>query len=231
MNKGFFLLVDVLTFNTKMVMFCSNIKNMKKIVSLLTLILFASTIMPALAQKTDSSNVYKEMKKNVKDITGGVITDTKDALKGVDSAFKNLADSSQISFGSVYKDIRSGIEGMAAALKVGAAHVYEVLVRQQVAKSIVILIVFIAGIIFLIVAWKRAKIADWNADYGKDDNDKKLTGPNGWAVLDIVFWVLGIICVIYGICRIQTMITGFVNPEYGAMEDIVDFVKRIKGGQ
>ena len=192
---------------------------MKKLLWIIVPLLFIFSAVTA--QNKDSSNVYYDIKKNVKDITHGVVNDIKDGLSGSDSAFNRLSDSSKISFGSVYTDIKNGIGGMAAALKVGAAHVYEVLVRQQIAKSIMILLVFISGIILLRMAWKTSKSENW-----KEDGNP----ANGYAILSIVFWVIGCVCVIYGICRSLTMITGFVNPEYGAMEDIVDFVKKIKGG-
>ncbi len=204
---------------------------MKKILLLLTLAFFASTQL-SLAQK-DTSNVYTNMKKNVTDITKGVAGDAKNALHGVDSAFKNLADSSQISFGSVYKDIRSGIEGMAQALKVGAEHVYKVLVQQQIVKSIMWLVVLIFSIISLRLAWKTTMAAKWkkiDVSEVTDVEDSKATVPvNAWGFLCFIFWAMGVIGVIVVICHLQTMITGFVNPEFGAMKDIVDFVRQIKG--
>ena len=192
---------------------------MKKLFLVLVPLFFIFSAVTA-QNKDTSSNVYNSMKKNVKDIAQGVTSDTKSLLGSADSGFAKLADSSKVSLGSVYSDIKTGIEGMAAALKVGAAHVYAVLVRQQIAKSVMILLVLITGIILLRLAWKTSKSENW---------DEESNPQNGMAILNIVFWVIVTICIIYFVCRSQTFLTGFINPEFGAMNDIVDFVKEIRG--
>jgi hypothetical protein len=200
---------------------------MKKFLLILLPLFFVFSAM--IAQNKDTNNVYNSMKKSVKDITHGVVADVKD-LTGADSAFGKLADSSQVSLGSVYKDIKAGIEGMAAALKVGAVHVYAVLVKQQVAKSIMWLVVLIFSLVFMRIGWNTAKGSKWTKPNNSSEDLPIPTPDNGWAALSGVMWVIGIIGTIVVVFHLQTLITGFVNPEYGAMKDIVNFVQQIKGG-
>ncbi|MFZ2205411.1 MAG: hypothetical protein WAV23_02380 [Minisyncoccia bacterium] len=193
---------------------------MKKNVFLLSMLMFSLTNIIF----ADTSNVYKNLKKNANDIVSGVSTDVKSAISHADSAFAQLADSTQFSFGSVYKDLKNGIESMGKALKVGATHVYEVLVKQQLAKSILWLVVSIITMIVLCAAWKLFNGTEW-----KEWNTNE--APPGRIALSITFWIIGVISLIVVICHLDTMVYGFVNPEYGAMKDIVDFVNQIKNGQ
>jgi len=205
-----------------------NYNIMKKIFSIIFISFFVLFNTTTLVAQKDSSNIYKTIKKDVKDVTKGVASDVEDMFSSSpDSSYKNVADSSKITFSKVYGDVRAGIVGMAKALKIGAEHVYYVLIRQQLAKSIMWLVMWIVTIILLRMAWKTSNVKNWK-NTKKDDEDFP-SPKNGYAVLNAFFWVIGSICLIVCVCYIPTMIYGFVNPEYGAMKDIVNFVKDIRG--
>jgi uncharacterized protein YukE len=196
-------------------------KNPRILLSVILSILLCNT---ALA---DSTNVYTNMKKNAKDIFNGVANDAKSVLSDTSSSFNKLADSSKVSFGSVYKDMKNGIEQMAAALKVGAAHVYQVLIRQQIAKAIMWLVILIVTCVLFRAAWKISKPENWQ----KPKKDGDMPDPkNGYAILSIFLWVVACLSLIACLFHIDTIVYGFVNPEYGAMTDIVDFINKIKNG-
>lgn len=121
-------------------------------------------------------------------------------------------DTSKLTAKHVYDDVKGAISGLADALKVGAEHVYVVLIRQQIVDSILWLLVGILGFIFLAMVPKWSKKADW-----EDGNIYC-----GFAIGGGIFGAIMIICFIFSL---DTIVTGFINPEYGAIEDIFSFIK------
>ena len=47
-----------------------------------------------------------------------------------------IPDTAKLTLSKVYSDVKSGINGLAQSLKVPATHVYEIMIRQQIAQSI-----------------------------------------------------------------------------------------------
>ena len=123
-------------------------------------------------------------------------------------------------FKMMYSDFKSGITALASSLKVGAEHVYEVLVRQQIVYAIVYIIFFIFAWILIIIWIKKYK--------DKDEEWDDANFITGLGIIRVLQILLGIILLLIGIFHIDTIITGFVNPEYGALQDVIDMVKTIK---
>lgn len=126
-------------------------------------------------------------------------------------------DSAQSLMRTIYNDAKAGIQGLASALKVGAEHVYLVLVKQQLVYSICWLISWILIIIVLTYFIKFAKHV-W-----KEDDEGGL----------VVSFVIGICLIVWlsiNLCHIDNMVTGFVNPEYGAIMEIMNFATGHKVG-
>ena len=120
---------------------------------------------------------------------------------------------STLTFLKVYEDVKGGILGLAEALKTPAEHVYEVLVKQQVinAWSGLIFIIIMLVLLFLSIRYLKA--------YNNDPDINDLTVP---VVLLIFVSILTFVALIgTGL----DILTGFFNPEYGAIKDIVDFIK------
>lgn len=129
-----------------------------------------------------------------------------------------IPDSTKVTFNKVYADVKEGLSGLAAGLKTGVSHVYEVLVRQQLVISITDLIFLIASfisIIFWIKAYKSKE--EWQS-LGVGD-------ATGVGVVRIIQIVISLIILVVAVIYIPDMITGFVNPEYGAIKEIISFVK------
>lgn len=155
-----------------------------------------------------STNIYGQTSTVV-----AAIDSAKQAVKdGV-----NAVDTSG-NFKMIYTDIKTGISALAGGLKVGAEHVYEVLVRQQLVNAIVSLIVFVASVIFL-----RATIK-----YAMKAIEKEEDGSDGEAAMVVFGNLLSVLMFLVAVCHIDTIVTGFVNPEYGAIETIIDIVKQSK---
>jgi hypothetical protein len=147
----------------------------------------------------------------------GAMTIVNAANDAVDSTKKAVKDGATFidtssNFKTIYTDIKTNIGALASALKVGAEHVYYVLVKQQVVNSIVWLIVaIIVGISF----WGMIKYSKWCRVNKIDEYN-----------LGLAFgWLITAIAIVIVIFHIDVIVTGFVNPEYGAIMDIINFVK------
>lgn len=142
-----------------------------------------------------------------------------------DSIKVAVSDTSQVTYNKVYNDVKAGLTGLAAGLKVTATHVYEVLVKQQVVNAIIGLISVILLSIITIVLWIKFNInikrTETDGDkWYRDDLDDHF-GLIGLMIIAIIFTVVTLI--IFGV-NINSIITGFCNPEYGAIKDISNFI-------
>lgn len=105
-------------------------------------------------------------------------------------------------------------QSLAKTLEVPATHVYQVLVKQQVVRAIIWLIV---DLIVLII-WGAFLIP-----FIKIPDKSNITQAQEDIV--IPFIVSSIILVIFLVCNLTIIISGFVNPEYEAIKEIVGFIK------
>ena len=122
-------------------------------------------------------------------------------------------DSTSLTFARVYNDIKGGILGLAEALKTPAEHVYKILVKQQVINAWSGLIFIIVMLILLFLSIRYLK------DCNNNEDIKDLTGP--------ILLVIIALIVTFGVFIVvgPDILTGFFNPEYGAIKDIVNFIK------
>ena len=133
-----------------------------------------------------------------------------------------IPDTSAITFSKVYNDVKEGIAGLATALKAPAEHVYEILVRQQIIYSLIHLIVLLIGLIGLILTWKYIL---WINTPKADDKNSRVYYDENWAFFPAILGIISIIMFGIGLINIDVIFTGFLNPEYGAIKDIINFIK------
>ena len=151
----------------------------------------------------------------------------------LNSQITEIKDTSQATFDKVYLDIKDGLKGLGSALKVGSEHVYEVLCKQQLVISISWLIMLVIGIVILIKSITKLGKLSWGISiyYNFDWKDKGgyeayLKQNIGFTnIVYLMLLILSLIITISPLCSVETMITGFLNPEYGAIKDIVTFIK------
>lgn len=129
------------------------------------------------------------------------------------------SDSTKVTFERVYTDMKEGLQALGETLKTGAEHVYEVLVRQQVVTSVSYLVAALIAIILVWIGVKNIK----SVVYDKYGNPESNNLPK--FLVAVIFTIIGGITGIICMCSINEIITGFVNPEYGAMKEIMEFVK------
>jgi len=119
-------------------------------------------------------------------------------------------DTTQITSTQLYQDIETAINTLATELKVTADHVYGVLIRQQTINAIHIIIIdallLIFSIICIIVCIKNV-----NTDLTE--------------VMIATTAIFSIITIIVMAGTLPSMLTGFVNPEYGAIQDIMRMIR------
>ncbi len=174
---------------------------MKKIITILLMLIFTSIT---------KASTLDSLGSTIKQVA----TETKQVIKET----ANNVDTSS-TFRLIYTDAKDAIKGLASALKIGAEHVYEVLVKQQIVYAIVWLITFVVSLIFIINFFKALKSSEkWG-----DGSDIYLLG-----VVRVFQGIIFIIILIISIFHFDTIVTGFVNPEYGALTDIMNFVSKIK---
>ena len=147
-----------------------------------------------------------------------------------ESVLEAIPDSSVLTFKEVYSDIKSGLTALGSSLKVGSEHVYEVLVKQQLVNSFTYLGVVIITILSLISFLKVVKTAKYGSNiyYDSDDEKSRYWVGNRWnlnGTLSIIFGVSSFIGILLTLATFNNMIMGFINPEYGAIKEILEVIK------
>lgn len=183
---------------------------MKKFITLLSLFLLIGIT----SQADDITTKAKEMAQT--------------AVNTADSAITAVDTSS--TFRTFYSDLKSGVGALSSSLKVGATEVFKIVVKQQLVQSITylitVIILVVAGFLVLSAGWKavdrenasRKDGENYNRPYSLDDSYHF-----GYIMISGVLMAFGIgIFVIQGV----SIVTGFVNPEYGAIMSIMDMVKK-----
>lgn len=114
----------------------------------------------------------------------------------------------------VYTDLKSAIDSMADGLGVAAEHVYEVMVMQQFINSLAYSVLILTGVVLIVISIKAMQsVEDWDE------------APSVMGICGILLGILGLVVFSTGIININDIITGFLNPEYGAIKEIMSFVK------
>jgi len=151
--------------------------------------------------------------------TISTISDKVDTLKKSIVETAKAVDTSSVSK-QLYSDLKSGIVGIAGALKVGAEHVYVILIKQQVVDAVLYIICGIIALIFLIQFAKRSK--DKEEQWYIDEDGGS---PTWIGIMRIFQVVIGFILLLVFFFHLDNITTGFINPEFGALEQIMDWVK------
>lgn len=176
----------------------------KRVLMLLLLTVCLSSAQASVGQVMDS------VVKKSKELADTSIVKAKEAVK--------FADTSS-NFKNIYSDVKAGLIGIDTGLKVGVEHVYKVLVMQQVVKAVQWIILGLLPTILLIVFGKS--VWRWG--------DRIAEETDGFsAFVAGVFYVMCFTGLLLFVFHIDVIATGIINPEYGAIEDIVSFVEKAK---
>lgn len=182
---------------------------MKKLIIITTLFLSFTTY----AQVTPPTPLEKTIN-GVRETIDTLHKDIKDAASVVDTSSVSKM---------IYKDVKEEIVGLASALKVGAEHVYKVSVKQQIVKAIVELLACFLLPLILSIVLTYLFVKKWQI-FSKvilEESDG-LSGLFGGGLL------IGLYLLVVFLPSWTTIITGFVNPEYGAINDIMNWVNNAR---
>ncbi len=135
-------------------------------------------------------------------------------------SYAEAKDTTSLTTKEVYKDVKSAMAQIAKGLSTTAEHVYQVLVKQAIVEAIICSVLLIVGFFFLYFTYKGAidSTEEWSTKYDT---------PTRMVIVRIVQGCIGLFLFMYGICNIDIIITGFVNPEYAAIKQILSIVKSI----
>lgn len=193
---------------------------MKNLLFIFTLFIsvnvFASDVKTIVDQTNESvksvNDLIEEIKTTdvtpVKETVGNLQNSVTDMSKEIQSVLPDSTTQLNID-GKYYEDIKEFLKSMANGLKVGVEEVFDVIVTQQIVKSFAILLGLL-GLIFL-----NIKVFKFLAN-----TEEPLS-------LIIPFAVM-IISSIAASKYILTMLTGFINPKFGAYMDIITFIQQIR---
>lgn len=123
----------------------------------------------------------------------------------------------------IYSDVKSVITGLAKELKVGAENVYAVIKSQQVVKSTVNIIKYVLLILMLILGIKGILIGYKYCStdsYGDKDLDHPLFIFSSVATIPLLAISISMFS-----ATITETITGFINPDFGAINYILQLIK------
>jgi hypothetical protein len=115
---------------------------------------------------------------------------------------------------SIYPDVKSAIVSIGKAIGVAAEHVYGVLVKKYVVIGVKELMILIGGIIMFFIGliyWRKYTKDGQSISYG--------------VAIPALILVTGLITIVN--VDYDAMLMGLINPEYGAINYILEYTKGI----
>ncbi len=191
---------------------------MKKMIFLLTMMLtFAVT----------SAQTLPDLSKNSKAVEK-VVTETKSAAKTSSNAVATVYGDTKEGVTTIYSDIKSlapdaksAMQEIIKTLKATSNKVWDLLVKQQLVWSWCYLIAELFALFAVYKFYNQLKIAKTE----KNETGETLTV--NWVQCALTGLVAAVLTGI-SITHFQTMMTGFINPEFGALMQLVELAKTIK---
>ena len=128
---------------------------------------------------------------------------------------------------TVYNDIKSlspkvetAVKSLAEQFKTTTTELWNILVKQQLVWSICILLCLITTIFSWLHFWYRFKVAC--------ENKWGMSGSAHYELICIMCAAISIAGTIIVSINFNDMLTGFINPEYGALKTIVEVTTKLK---
>lgn len=113
------------------------------------------------------------------------------------------------------------VKYLAEGLKVSVTEVWDILVKQQKVKSWTYLLLFLSS---LVLDYLLFKFIRFIVNQYKINNEFNFFYVVGFALSVVIM----IMYTFTNTENLYPMLTGFLNPEYGAMQDIINVAKTLK---
>ena len=112
------------------------------------------------------------------------------------------------------------LEDFAAALEVPVTEVWRILVKQQIVNSIMYSFLLGLGFTSIAAAIKTAVLAESSYSESNKNNYNRYWNV-GYVVALVPMCLLGFTCTLIGMQKLGIIFTGLINPEYGAIQEII----------
>lgn len=174
------------------------------------------------AQETFGKTVVNGIETTYGDAKGTVTTIYSDAKGTVTTMYddakavvSNIYSDSKDLAGFLYPDIKTALTEIAKSLGVAVEYVWTILVKQYIVKGVAELLIFILALTLIIIGVVMLN------KYIK--NNTKVN----WKILPSIILI---ICGIFSGINVDyaMMLQGLINPEFGAMNYVLEFVKTLK---
>lgn len=171
-----------------------------------------------------AKKVTSDLKESSKNATTGVATvygDSKDATKTVYSDSKELVKELYADGKSLGLKLEDGLKSLAQGLKTTSIKAWEILVLQQRVWSLCYLSVTILS---LIISYRFTK------QFGKMQTDVTETGDvkESNITMTIILGLVSVSLLIASMLHFEKMVTGFVNPEFGAIRTLFEIIQTLR---
>lgn len=121
--------------------------------------------------------------------------------------------------------LEKALESLSTQLKVSAQEVWDILIKQQLVWSICILLALLVTIFSWFHFYYRineGRKNEWKTSKSNTGN------PSSYHIVAIVTLAFAITGTILVGCNFQEMMTGFINPKFGALQTIATIAQQIK---
>ena len=182
---------------------------MKRFIVIIALL--GITMMSFATPAKEAANATKETVASIHQDVKDIVSVTHDDIKSITTT---LYGDGKDAITSLYPDVKSAVIAIGQAIGVAAEHVYTVLVKKYVVDAIVQLLPFLLGLILIIIAWIKT-----SAYFKAHD---KIEWHILYPCILLIAGIVALSCVNYNV-----MIMGLVNPEYGALNYILEYSKEM----
>lgn len=165
----------------------------------------------SVSAETKGHTVGDALVKTVTETTTGVETVYNDVKGVATTIYGDLKGAT----GELYPDIKAAVSAIASGIGVATEYVWTVLVKQFVVKGVAHLLVFllglsliVTGLVMLFKFMKTNDIITWKIVPG------------------LIFMIVGVL--VAAKVDYLEMLQGLINPAYGAIDYILNYVKTLK---
>lgn len=173
------------------------------------------------------NDTKKQIEQSASDVKNTASNLSKTAQEGKASLSSVYGDSKD-GIKTVYEDLSSlggeakgAIKDIVKELKQVSVKAWDLLVRQQMIWSLCYLAVTLSSLIFGFRFFKQLKIT--GTDRTSTDDYKSTN-----IVLSIVYGTLFVSALLFSSLHLEPMMTGFFNPEFGALRTLIELGQKIK---